>query len=89
MDYDLRYHNCEKKLPTHLLIKKEGCDCYPYYCNVSRAYSELSLSAVDWPLMCIKGEGRYYMDVSLLFGLMWAASHLLLGCHRPDSQGFS
>ena len=56
------------------MIKNEECDCYLYCCDVARAYQQRHLDPVDWPLMCIKADSRYYMDASLLVSLMWAAT---------------
>ena len=39
------------------------------------AYRQLSLDPGDWPLVCFRFQGSYYMDISLQFGLCWVAAH--------------
>ena len=57
------------------LIRKAGRGCYLYATDVARAYRQLPLDPADWPLICFQFEGRYFVDISLPFGLRWAASH--------------
>ena len=57
------------------LIKSAGRGCYLYATDVARAYRQLPLDPADWPLVCFLFEGRYFVDISLPFGLRWAASH--------------
>ena len=33
------------------------------------------MDLADWPLVCFLFEGRYYINISLPFGLRWVASH--------------
>ena len=56
------------------LIKQVGNNCFRYSCNVSCAYKKLPLDPVDWPLVCLKVQGYYYINISLPFGLRWAAA---------------
>ena len=57
------------------LIRKADRGCYLYATDVVRAYRQLPLDPGDWPLACFQFEGRYYIDVSLPFGLRSASSH--------------
>ena len=57
------------------LIRRAGRVCYLYAMDVARAYRQLQLDPADWPLVCFLFEGRYFVDISLPFGLRWAASH--------------
>ena len=57
------------------LIRQAGRGCCLYAIDVPRAYHQLPLDLADWPLICFCFEGRLYIDVSLPFGLRWAASH--------------
>ena len=50
-------------------IRQAGKGCYMYATDVARAYRHLPLDAADWPLICFLFEGRYYIDISLPFGL--------------------
>ena len=45
------------------LIKKAGRGC------------QLPLDPRDWCLICFTFDGWFFVDISLLFGLRWAASH--------------
>ena len=70
------------KLPTaddlKSLIQKKGRGCYIYTADISRAYRQLPVDPLDWPLLCISHEGKYYIDISQPFGLRTAA----LACQR-------
>ena len=57
------------------LIRAAGRGCYLYAMDVARTYRQLPLDPSDWPLVCFLFEGRYFVDISLPFGLRWAASH--------------
>ena len=57
------------------LIRKVDRGCYLYATDVTWAYRQLPLDPGDWSLTCFQFEGRYYIDISLPFGLRWAASH--------------
>ena len=57
------------------LICTAGKGCYLYSADMARAYRQLPLDPGDWPLVCINFEGAYYTDISLPFGLRWAAAH--------------
>ena len=56
------------------LIKDAGRGCYLYSCDFTRAYRQLPLDPADWPLVCLQVQGRYFVDISLPFGLRWAAA---------------
>ena len=45
-----------------------------FCCDIARAYRQLPLDPADWPLVCRKTQGRYCIDISLLFGLCWATA---------------
>ena len=74
------YRGCFKKmhLPTANdmadLIRKAGRGSYMFCCNIARAYRQLSLDPVNWPLVCLKAQGKYFVDMSLPFGLCWVAA---------------
>ena len=42
--------------------------------KIAISYQQLALDLRDWPLVCIKVEGCYFTDISLPFGLRWAAA---------------
>ena len=57
------------------LIRQAGRGWFLYDTDVARVYCQLTLDSVDWPLICFRFERRFYMNVSLSFGLRWVASH--------------
>ena len=57
------------------LIRTAGKGCYLYSADVARAYRQLPLDPMDWPLVCFNVNGVYYTNISLPFGLRWAAAH--------------
>ena len=57
------------------LIRRVGKGCYLYATDVAHAYRQLPLDPRDWPLVCFTFDGRFYADISLPFGLRWAAAH--------------
>ena len=56
------------------LILKNGPGCWLWSSDYSRAFRQLPLDPLDWPLLCIKHNDQYYSDVSLAFGARWASS---------------
>ena len=56
------------------LIWQVGKSSYLFCCDIARAYHQLPLDPGDRPLVCLKTQGRYFIDVSLSFGLCWAAA---------------
>ena len=57
------------------LICSAGKGCFLYSADVARAYRQLPLDPGDWPLVCFNFQGAYYTDISLPFGIRWAAAH--------------
>ena len=57
------------------LIRKAGRGCFVYSANVARAYRQLPLDPEDWPLACFDFQVMFYTDLSLPFGVHWAAFH--------------
>ena len=59
------------------LIHKVERGCFMVSKDVSQAYHQLHvpLDPGDWPLTCFTFEGSVYVDLSLPFGLRWAAIH--------------
>ena len=43
--------------------------------TMAQAYRQLPPDPGDWPLVCFNFHWAYYTDISLLFGLRWAAVH--------------
>ncbi len=52
--------------------------CYLYSCDVARAYRNIPLDPLAWPLCNIQFNGKFYIDTSLSFGARWSAA----GCQR-------
>lgn len=59
-------------------ISDLGGSCYLYSCDISRAYRNLPLDPLAWPLCCVQFKGRIYVDTALSFGARWSAA----GCQR-------
>jgi hypothetical protein len=56
------------------LIVKQGRGAYMYSTDVARAFRQLPECPADWPLTgCCTPDG-YFIDISLPFGLRWAAA---------------
>ena len=64
------------------MIKKNGQGCWLWSHDISRAFRQLPLDPLDWPLLCIKHEGNYYSDISLAFGARWASA----SCQRMSNS---
>ena len=58
---------------TQLILQAERGACL-YSCDIARGYQQLLLDPADWLLMCFTVGGKFYMDISILFVLMWAAA---------------
>ena len=65
------------KLPTALdlaeHIARKGPGCYMYKLDVPRAYRQLPIDPLDWPLTGIEWDGEIYIDKSVPFGLRHGA----------------
>ena len=57
---------CEK-------MKTIGPQAYLYSRDISRAYRHLRSDPLDWPLLGLKWENKYYFDISIPFGIRWGA----------------
>ena len=47
------------------LIKQAGSGCYLYCIDIARAYRQLPLDPLDWPLVCFMVKEKFYTDISL------------------------
>ena len=56
------------------MILKAGPNSWMWSSDISRAFRQLPLDPLDWPLLCVKHDGNYYSDVSLAFGARWASA---------------
>ena len=60
------------QLPTPLdladLILQSGQGCFLWKSDLSRAYRQLRIDPLDYPLLGIKFENEYYIDICLSFG---------------------
>jgi hypothetical protein len=63
------------------LIRGAGKGCYLYSADISRAFRQMPQDPASWPLTCIKTEQGFFVDVSLPFGLRWAA----MACQRATN----
>ena len=70
------------KLPSAMdlaaLIVKAGRGAHIYGVDIARAYRQLPLDPCDWPLVGLKTQEGFFTDLSLPFGLRWAA----MACQR-------
>ena len=55
--------------------RKAGKGCSLYSMDVAGAYRQLFLDPINWSLVYFKFDSFFYVDISLPFGLTWAASH--------------
>ena len=62
--------------PTVLADKMRslGRGCHLYKIDLSRAYRQLRLCPLDWPLLGISWEGGFFVDQAIPFGLRHGAS---------------
>ncbi len=63
------------------LILEEGRYCYLYSHDIARAYRNLCLDPLSWPLFTLHWDDHYFTDISAPFGLRTAASF----CQRTTS----
>jgi hypothetical protein len=60
------------KLPTvqdlETLIIQEGQGCYLYSMDISRAYAQLRVDPLDWPLLGLRWNQELYFHLSVPFG---------------------
>ena len=65
------------KLPSardlKALILQHGPGCLLWSHNLSRGYRQLRSDPLDWPLLGIQWQGKYYFDCSIPFGLRFGA----------------
>jgi hypothetical protein len=66
------------KLPTlHDILAKVrqyGRGAYLASLDISRAYSQLRVDPIDWPLQGLYWNNQYYISTSLQFGSRWGAN---------------
>ena len=60
------------------LICKQGRGCYLYKLDLARAYRQLPSDPLDWPLLGLWWNNKYYVDKRVPFGLR----HGALCCER-------
>ena len=56
------------------LIQESGKGGFLYCCDVFQTYPQLPMDPCDLPLVGLKVQDMYFMDLSLPFGLRWAES---------------
>ena len=49
-------------------LKEVGVGAVMFTVDVARAYKNFRVDALDWPLMCIKWDDRYYVETAMPFG---------------------
>jgi hypothetical protein len=55
------------------LVRHFGRNSYLYSIDVARAYSQLRVDPLDWPLQGIQWAQKYYTATSVQFGSRWGA----------------
>lgn len=55
------------------LILEHGPSCYLYTRDIARAYRQIKVDPMDWPLLCFRKGDDIYVDTSIPFGLRWGA----------------
>ena len=62
----------EHTLPTvadlSAVLKRVGTDAYLFTVDIARAYKNFSSDPLDWPLLCLRWDEAFYVDVSMPFG---------------------
>ena len=51
-----------------------GKGCHPYKIDLSRAYRQLRSCPLDWPLLGVKWDEKFFIDTAIPFGLRHGAS---------------
>jgi hypothetical protein len=72
-------------------VRQYGSHSYMSSIDISRAYSQLRVDPLDWPLQGIVWEGRHYVATSLQFGSRWGAYACQMTqeaiCHILNQEG--
>ena len=55
------------------LIVEHGPSCYLYTRDIARAYRQIKVDPLDWPLLCFRNGDDIFVDTSIPFGLRWGA----------------
>ena len=63
------------------LIREHGQGCYLYSQDLERAYRQLRSDPLDWPLLGLEWDNKYYFDVAVPFGIRNGA----MACQRTTN----
>ena len=55
------------------LIRKHDTGCYIFSLDLARAYRQLRVDPLDWPLLGLKMDNNFFADMAVPFGIRWAA----------------
>ena len=63
------------------LIREHGHGCYLYSQDLERAHRQLRSDPLDWPLLGLEWDNKYYFDVAVPFGIRNGA----MACQRTTN----
>ena len=66
------------------LIRRHGRGCFMYSRDLARAYRQLRSDPLDWPLLGVMWEQKWYFDISIPFGIRKGAM-----CCQRTTDGVS
>ena len=59
-------------------VRQYGSNTYMSSIDISRAYAQLRVDPLDWPLQSILWKGQYYVATALQFGYRWGPTRVKL-----------
>ena len=65
---DVRDHTLPSVVDLVKALRSVGPGAYLCTVDIARAYKNFVSDPLDWPLLCLRWRGSYYLDVSMPFG---------------------
>ena len=65
---EIREHTLPTVANLVTALHQAGPEAYMFTVDIARAYKNFCSDPLDWPLLCLKWENDYYVDVSMPFG---------------------
>ena len=65
---EVRDHTLPSVADLVVALRRAGPQAHLFTVDIARAYKNFLSDPLDWPLLCIKWAGDYYLDVSMPFG---------------------
>ena len=57
-------------------LRRVGAGAYMFTMDISRAYKNFRSCPLDWPLLGVSWDDRYYLDISVPFGARGSSCHV-------------